>query len=84
MDTFKEIKLKELLSLNKIYDVKELKDKEFDKDTKVHICTVQSLVRRVLYDESDYRLGSTDYDLIIVDEYDIIGQVRRRPILKAS
>jgi len=68
MDTFKEVKLKDLLTLNQIYDVKELKDKEFDKDTKVHICTVQSLVKRVLYDESDYRLGSTDYDLIIVDE----------------
>ena len=68
MDTFKEVKLKDLLTLNQIYDVKELKDKEFDKDTKVHICTVQSLVKRVLYDDSDYRLGSTDYDLIIVDE----------------
>ncbi|MCI5620675.1 MAG: type I restriction-modification system endonuclease [Lachnospiraceae bacterium] len=68
MDTFREVKLKDLLTLNQIYDVKELKDKEFDKDTKVHICTVQSLVKRVLYDDSDYRLGSTDYDLIIVDE----------------
>ena len=68
MDTFKEVKLKDLLTLNQIYDVKELKDKEFDKDTKVHICTVQSLVKRVLYDDSDCRLGSTDYDLIIVDE----------------
>ena len=68
MDTFKEVKLKDLLTLNQIYDVKELKDREFDKDTKVHICTVQSLVKRVLYDDSDYRLGSTDYDLIIVDE----------------
>ena len=68
MDTFKEVKLKDLLTLNQIYDVKELSDKEFDKDTKVHICTVQSLVKRVLYDESDQRLGSTDYDLIIVDE----------------
>lgn len=68
MDTFKEVKLKELLTLNQLYDVKELKDKEFDKDTKVHICTVQSLIKRVLYDDSDYGLGSTDYDLIIVDE----------------
>lgn len=68
MDTFKEVKLKELLTLNQIYDVKELKEKEFDKDTKVHICTVQSLVKRVLYDDSNYRIGSTDYDLIIVDE----------------
>ena len=24
------------------------------------------------------------YGMVIVDEYDIIGQVRRRPILKAS
>lgn len=84
MDTFKEVKLKELLTLDKLYDVKELKDKEFDKDTKVHICTVQSLVKRVLRDDSDHRLGSTDYDLIIIDEYDIIGQVQRRPILKVS
>ncbi|MCM1559741.1 MAG: type I restriction-modification system endonuclease [Butyrivibrio sp.] len=68
MDTFKEVKLKELLTLNQIYDVKELKEKEFDKDTKVHICTVQSLVKRILYDDSACRLGSTDYDLIIVDE----------------
>lgn len=68
MDTFKEVKLKDLLTLNQIYDVKELKDKEFDKDTKVHICTVQSFVKRVLYDDSDCRLGSTDYDLIIIDE----------------
>lgn len=68
MDTFKEVKLKDLLTLNQIYDVKELKEREFDKDTKVHICTVQSLVKRVLYDDSDCRLGSTDYDLIIIDE----------------
>ena len=68
MDTFKEVKLKDLLTLNQIYDVKELKDKEFDKDTRVHICTVQSLVKRVLYDDSDCQPGSTDYDLIIVDE----------------
>mgnify|MGYP000405703719 FL=1 len=29
---------------------------------------MQSLVKRVLYDDSEYKLGSTDYDLIIVDE----------------
>lgn len=68
MDTFKEVKIKDLLTLNQIYDVRELRDKEFERDTKVHICTVQSLVQRVLYDESAYRLGSTDYDLIIIDE----------------
>lgn len=68
MDTFKEVKLKELLTLNQIYDVKSLEDKEFEKDTRVHIATVQSLVKRILYNESDKSLGVSDYDLIIVDE----------------
>ena len=39
MDTFKEVKLKELLTLNQMYDVKSLEDKEFEKDTRVHIVT---------------------------------------------
>ena len=52
MDTFKEVKLKELLTLNQMYDVKSLEDKEFEKDTRVHIATVQSLVKRIMYNES--------------------------------
>ena len=68
MDTFKEVKLKELLTLNQMYDVKSLEDKEFEKDTRVHIATVQSLVKRIMYNESDKSLGVSDYDLVIVDE----------------
>ena len=68
MDTFKEVKLKELLTLNQMYDVKSLEDKEFEKDTRVHIATVQSLVKRIMYNESDKSIGVSDYDLIIVDE----------------
>lgn len=30
------------------------------------------------------RFPEVKWDLVIIDEYDIIGQVRRRPILKAS
>lgn len=68
MDTFKEVKLKELLTLNQMYDVKSLEDKEFEKDTRVHIATVQSLVKRIMYNDSAKGLGVSDYDLIIVDE----------------
>ena len=68
MDTFKEVKLKELLTLNQMYDVKSLEDKEFEKDTRVHIATVQSLVKRIMYNESDKSLGVSDYDMVIVDE----------------
>jgi type I restriction enzyme R subunit len=67
MDTFKEVRLKDLLTLNQIYDVKDLEDKKFDKDTRVHIATVQSLVKRIIYNEGTMP-GISDYDLIIVDE----------------
>ena len=40
--------------------------------------SVQSLIHRL------DRFQPDDFDTIITDEYDIIGQVRRRPILKAS
>ena len=46
----------------------EKAEKEFEKDTRVHIATVQSLVKRILYNESDVALGVSDYDCIIVDE----------------
>ncbi len=68
MDTFKEVKLEDLKTLNKLYDIKDLGEKDFEKDTRVHIATVQSLVKRILYNESDTSLGVSDYDCIIVDE----------------
>ncbi len=68
METFKEVKLEELKSLDKLYDIKDLGEKEFEKDTRVHIATVQSLVKRILYNESNKSLGVSDYDCIIVDE----------------
>lgn len=68
MDTFKEVRLEDLKTLNQLYDVKDLVDKDFEKDTRVHIATVQSLVKRIMYNESDVSLGVSDYDCIIVDE----------------
>lgn len=68
MDTFKELKLKDNYTLDGLYDIKELQDKEFEKDTKVHIATVQGLVKRLLYNDGEKMLGVNDYDLIIVDE----------------
>lgn len=68
MDTFKEVRLEDLKTLNQLYDIKDLGEKDFEKDTRVHIATVQSLVKRVLYNDSETDLGVSDYDLIIVDE----------------
>ena len=68
MDTFREVKLEDLKTLNQLYDIKDLGEKEFEKDTRVHIATVQSLVKRILYNETDKCIGVSDYDCIIVDE----------------
>ncbi|MCY9658165.1 type I restriction-modification system endonuclease [Paenibacillus chondroitinus] len=67
-DVFKEVKIEELMTLDNIYNIKELSDKEIDKETKLHVATVQSLVKRILYNEGDTVPAVSDYDLIIVDE----------------
>ncbi len=67
-DKFEEVRLEDLKNLTQIYGVKKLGEKDFEKDTRVHIATVQSLVKRIIYNESDIDLGVSDYDCIIVDE----------------
>lgn len=67
-DVFKEVKIEELMTLDSIYNIKGLDEKEIDKETKIHIATVQSLVKRILFQEGDDMPSVTDYDLIIVDE----------------
>ena len=52
-----------------IFGLKGLSDVVPDDDTRVHICTIQGLVRRVLYSESAEDAPPIDqYDLIVVDE----------------
>lgn len=67
-DVFKEVKIEELMTLDSIYNIKGLDEKEIDRETKIHIATVQSLVKRILYPEGDTIPSVTDYDLIVVDE----------------
>lgn len=67
-DVFKEVKLEDLMTLDEIYNIKGLEDKEIDKETRIHIATVQSMVKRILYNTEDTMPAVSDYDLIIVDE----------------
>lgn len=67
-DVFKEVKLEDLMTLDEIYNIKNLEDKDIDKETKIHVATVQSLVKRILYNEEESMPSVTDYDLIIIDE----------------
>lgn len=52
-----------------IFGLKGLNETAPDEATKVHICTVQSLVKRVLFAETPEAVPAVDqYDLIVVDE----------------
>lgn len=67
-DAFRDVKIDQLLTLDQIYEVKGLDDAGIDPETRVSIATVQSMVRRVLYNGDDPKPAVTDYDLVIVDE----------------
>lgn len=51
-----------------IFEIKGLKDTAPSNDTKIHICTIQSLVRRVLNEASEERPPIDQYDLLVIDE----------------
>lgn len=67
-DVFKEIKLEDLMTLDEIYNIKGLEDKNIDKETRIQVATVQSMVKRILYNDGETMPAVTDYDLIIIDE----------------
>ncbi|MCM1228097.1 MAG: type I restriction-modification system endonuclease [Clostridium sp.] len=67
-DVFREVKIEDLMTLDEIYNIKGLDEKDIDKETKIHIATVQSLVKRLIYNEDDTMPSVSDYDLIVVDE----------------
>lgn len=68
-ETFEEVKIKDLLTLNQIYNINKLEDKKIDKETKIHVATVQSMVKRIMYNNNESEIpGVGDYDAIIIDE----------------
>ena len=67
-DVFKEVKLEDLMTLDDIYNVKGLDDKSIDRETRIQVATVQSMVKRILYNDEDTMPAVSDYDLVIIDE----------------
>ena len=67
-DVFQEIKLEDLMTLDDIYNIKGLEDKDIDRETRIQIATVQSMVKRILYNDEDTMPAVSDYDLVIIDE----------------
>lgn len=67
-EVFEEVKLEALQTLDDMYTIKKLEDKEIDNETVVHVATVQSMVKRIMYNEGEMMPSVTDYDLVIIDE----------------
>jgi type I restriction enzyme, R subunit len=69
VNAFKESRMENLQTFADIFDIKELGDAVPDRDTKVHISTVQGFVKRILYPSEGTPIPTTDqYDCIVVDE----------------
>ena len=68
-DHFQDNKVEDLKTFSDIYEVKGLKELIPDLDTRLHLATVQSMVKRLFYSENDTDILPVDtYDCIIVDE----------------
>lgn len=69
LDAFREVKLEGTLALADTYEVKALGDIEVESDTRVHVATVQSLLKRIWYPDDETDTPAVDqYDGIIIDE----------------
>jgi len=68
-DAFKEARLEDFHTFTQIFDLKCLVDKTPEATTKVHIATVQGMVRRIMFGDDDADTPTVDrYDCIVVDE----------------
>lgn len=68
-DSFKNVKIENLQNFGEIYDIKNLGDKIPDDDTKLHIATVQGLMKRIFYNKDENSKPTIgQYDCIIIDE----------------
>lgn len=67
LDSLENAELENLLKFTETYGVAGPADKEIAKETRVHVATIQSMVKRVLLGGEDRPTPGT-YDLIIVDE----------------
>ncbi|HET9320390.1 MAG TPA: type I restriction-modification system endonuclease, partial [Bryobacteraceae bacterium] len=68
-NAFKDTRMENLNTFASVFGIKELKDSTPDSDTKVHIATIQGMVKRVLSPGEDEEAPPVDrYDCIVVDE----------------
>jgi len=68
-DSFTDYNVEDLQAFGDIYDIKSLKSRKADIDTKIHFATVQGMVRRIFYSDDEEKIPTVgEYDCIVVDE----------------
>jgi len=68
-NAFNEVEIEDLQTFGQIFGVKTMADQRPDPDTKLHVATVQSMVRRIFDDTDPTKVPQVDdYDCIVVDE----------------
>ena len=68
-DEFTSTKVVSTKTFADIFGIKGLKDIDPESETMVHICTIQGLVKRILYAKENGDIPPIDqYDLILIDE----------------
>lgn len=66
---FKDVRLENLQALTDIYDVKGLGDLKPEPDTRLHVATVQGMVKRLMFpSDGDLPVPVDWYDCVVVDE----------------
>jgi type I restriction enzyme R subunit len=68
-NAYKEARLENLLTFAETFDMKQLGDVKPDSDTKLHIATIQGMVKRILYPAKEADVPPVgQYDCIVIDE----------------
>ncbi len=67
-DVFNDVKLEDLQSLNKIYNINTLDDINLASETRIQVATVQGMIARIMSDDKERIPSSGDFDCIIIDE----------------
>lgn len=68
-NAFKDTRMESVQTFSEVFGIKELEETAAESDTKVHIATVQGMVRRLLFAADDATRPTVDqYDCIVVDE----------------
>lgn len=68
-NAFKDTRMENLQTFADTFGIKELEEQSPETDTKVHIATVQGMVKRLLYAAEDATPPAVDqYDCVVVDE----------------